>query len=454
MSIALAKSHEDSERWEKTRLRRRLLEGCWKQDIVYYMSLHLDKTRQGAWGEPSQSMNLYKSIVQQLAVIYNETPQVSNADMDELQEEYLKEMNLFSKAQQHSEYVIGLRDSIYRIYWNPRLNKVELRLVTPDYVLVETDPYSPQTPIKISEAVEREYQGEEIYTWEVWDISNPESPSLKIFSEDMKDNLTGYFLGEAPYLFINPVTKQPFLPYVIYHAQDTGECFDDDSWSELVHGTLEVALLWSFWIHIVKDASWAQKYGIDVDLQGLSTKPGQERASISTDPASILMFKSKDGQSGSLNSMQVSLDPKSVADSILQYSSAIMENLGLLGADLQKSSTQSGVSIQIRKDAIRLWQKRFEPMFRLGDKEMLEKVSLISNLFAPEGFPILPITGYDIKYTAIEKTQAEIQELISYNESMLRMGLKSKVDMLMELEGITREQAVMKLEQIKKDSVY
>ena len=149
MSIALPKSHEDSERWDKTRLRRRLLEGCWKMDIVHYMSLHLDRTRQEAWGEPSQSLNLYKSIVQQLSVIYNETPSIMNPLLDELSEEYLKSMNLFSKAQQHSEYVIGLRDSLYRIYWNPRLNKVELRLVTPDYVCVETDPYSPQTPIRI-----------------------------------------------------------------------------------------------------------------------------------------------------------------------------------------------------------------------------------------------------------------------------------------------------------------
>lgn len=450
MQYPTSSNKEDAKRIESTRLRRRMLEGNWESDIIQYMSSHLDASRQESWGVPSQSVNLFKSVVQQLSVIYFNEPVITNDLFTTESEEYLKSLKIFSKAVQHSQNVIGLRESFYRVFYNG--TQVDVRLVTPDYICAKAADRDPNKLVRIEELVKKEYMEEDIWVWECWDIEY--IPQLRIYSQDKSEDLTEYFVGtQFEYPYINPITGEAFLPYVIYHAQDKGEVFDACGWHELVYGTLELALLWSFFIHVVKDASWAQKYGVDVSLAGLSPSESGKRQTISTDPASILMFTSKDERTGGLSSFQNSVDIKGLSDSILEYAQTVIKNIGLGSTQSQQISSQSGIAIQLTQDVLRQQTKRFINGFEAGDIEMLSKVGLISNLFASENVPLLPIDSYKIRYPGLSLSQGEISEILNYYTPLIEMGVKSKVDLLQAIEGLTREEAVEKLKQNRADNL-
>ena len=51
----------------------------------------------------------------------------------------------------------------------------------------------------------------------------------------------------------------PFLPVVLYHAEKTGFLWDPYNASQMVYGSLTSAVLYSMWVHLVRDACWSQK---------------------------------------------------------------------------------------------------------------------------------------------------------------------------------------------------
>jgi hypothetical protein len=319
---------------------------------------------------------------------------------------------------------------------------------------------APTVPVRIEHAVNRinPEEGIEQQYWDIWDISDPSKPYFAILTTDEeRKNVTRLFIPEnelGNYPYINPETKIPFLPWVLYHAKDTGNLFCPNEWGELVSGTMDMALLYSFYIHIVKDASWAQKYGIDVELNGLENvsagKASMQR--VGTDPSSILMFSSKDGNtSGSLNTFTTATDAKSVIESIKIFAGAIVANIGIPPQDLQKTQSESGVAIKLKKDSVRKFQSSFAPNFKIGDVEYLEKSAMISNLFSDASSPALPISGYNVKYTSLPLDNDEISKEVDIGMRLIEQGLMSKIDLLMKInESLeTREEAIDKLREIK-----
>jgi len=461
--LALPKpsSSDELSRWEATRRRRRVLLGEWEQDLNDYISRHLGTARQGSWGPPSQALNLFKSIINQLAVIYDQDPLVSNDELLPEQAEYVESLMLWSKAKHHSKLVLGLRESLIRIHWTPG-NHVGaagfyLRLVTPDYVEIETSNDSPNNPVMIREALIRTDPRDEQEYWffDEWDIRDPSNPTFKICESEGGKDVTHLFIEDETYSYIDD-DGRPFLPWVLYHAEDTGRLFDCYGWNELLSGTYELALLWSYWVHIVKDASWAQKYGINVRLSGtsLSGDGRAERASIETDPSSLLMFEGMNGEAASLGNFVNSTDPKLISESIIDFSSVIIDNIGLTPSDYQKTVSESGVAIKLKRESIRRMQKMSEVSFRKSDEELLTKVSMINNLFT-ENIK-LPVTGWHIEYQSLTEDNDEIKSKLELNKSLLDLGLITMVDFIQRMNpGLSREDAANKLlSNIEEDAMF
>ena len=61
-------------------------------------------------------------------------------------------------------------------------------------------------------------------------------------------------------------------------TRDTGQIWDAYAWDELPEATLSLALYFTFFNHAVKDASWVQKYRVNVQLQGLTVAGEGTRA--------------------------------------------------------------------------------------------------------------------------------------------------------------------------------
>lgn len=463
--VAVPPGTEDQARWESTRLRRRMLTSKgWELDLGQHMARHLDPTRMEAWGPPSLGLNMFKSVVNQLSVLYKKAPIVNNPDLSPEAAEWLDKQNVFSQHQRLNKDVVGLRDGLLRIAWNPGHHAadpgISIRRVEPDYVVAQATTLAPTVPIRIEEAVERtDENGETAWYWDVWDISDAQNPYFRIETADKERvDVTRIFapemVGNYPYRSLE--TGAPFLPWVLYHAEDSGSLWGWGEWNELVWGSLDLALLTSFWIHCVKDSSWAQKYGINVRLRGMSTagEGKTTRSKISTDPASILLFETEAGQSGSLSSFTPSSDPMKIIQSINQYISMLAENIGLNSSDIERTQAESGVAIQLRNDAVRDKQAEYTPHFRKGDEELLAKIGMIANLFSGPAAPPLPTSGYNVVYPAMPLSKEELRELFDLRKEELDLGLISKVDLMMERHpGMTREEAIMRLQEIQRENL-
>jgi hypothetical protein len=78
----IAKTQEEQNRWDHTGLRRRMILGAWEQDLEDELARHLPPDRSEAWGPSDLSSNAFEQITRQLAVLYHETPAVTNMNGD------------------------------------------------------------------------------------------------------------------------------------------------------------------------------------------------------------------------------------------------------------------------------------------------------------------------------------------------------------------------------------
>lgn len=449
-----AVSLDDSRRMAHTALRRRMLEGCWEDDLVAYIGEHIDPARQAAWGRPSKAVNLLRAVVGQLSVLYDELPRVTHPQVSDLS----ALADVFHLHQRHEDFVLALRDSLIRVSWSSEdhLNGggLSFRLVTGDRVVVDAFDESSGVPARIYERRMRENpltrQSEAF--WDVWDVTDASAPSFRIMSEgasakDMTAHFAPEWVDSYPYV---DGRGRPFLPFVMYHARDTGRVWDSYTWDELPDATLAVGLYYTFFNHAVKDASWVQKYGLNVELQGSNAVgDGDEtRSRVSTDPATILLFRTRSGETGSLGSFPLPAKPTDLIDAIRTFQILVCEGMGIGKWDAQEIKSQSGAAIQIRKDQVRELTAKTEPQFRRGDEELLRKCALIHNLFS--GGPALPEDGYQIAYTGVPLTREELTLGLDRNLKLLAQGLLSRVDLLMDMHpGMTRPEAFARLLEIQ-----
>jgi len=446
----------DSRRQQANAQRKRMLLGNWDSDLIEYIGSYIDPARQAAWGRPVKSVNLMRSIVGQLSVLYDTAPSVTHPDTPDL----APLASLFHLHQRHEDFVIGIRESAIRLSWNEESHLdgggLAVRLVTPENLVVESSPAAPGVPAVVYERTRRLNPATaKVETfWDVWDITDGDNPSFRIVSEgaNPKDHTAVFapdFVGNYPF---RTATGTPFLPFVLYHARDTGQIWDSYDWDELPEATLSIALYYTFFNHAVKDASWVQKYGVNVDLQGGSTvgDGNQTRSRVSVDPATILLFRAKSGESGQLGSFPLPVNPEDLINAIRACQMMVCETLGIGKWDSQETSGQSGAALQIRKDQVRDMTARTEPQFRRGDTELLSKAAMIHNIFS--GADPLPTDGYRIVYTSLPASLEEMTTEIDRDFKLIAAGLMSKVDMMMRLHPqMTRADALARLVEIQEE---
>lgn len=437
----------------------RLLDGLWETDLRTYMSAHVEASRLKSWGPPSMALNLAKSLIKQINCLYDDEVSVRNADFDDESEGLMSRLLTWPRWQRHARDVIGLRESAIRIeHAADAPDGIHLRLVPATEIEVEGSPSVPTVPRLVRWARRRKIGFETHWCWDTWDIREPDAPTFRIVRNEGMVDVTVDVLGaeEAgrPYRWVDP-DGRPYLPWVLYHAADTGQMWDSGEWHELVQGTYAIAMLWTFWIHALKEASWEQKVAIDLVLQGTRTagSGADTRSRIAVDPASILMFKSTDGR-GTVTSIGASIDPLAMAQAIVAYQQIVATHLGVSPADVQvtSGSGQSGVAISLTRAGIRTMQRRYQPQFRAGDEELLQKVAWTHNIFGDPSYPKLPASGYRVTYAGVPLTAEEIRTALERNAALIAQGLRSEVDVIMEMEpGMDRAEAMERLRQIARE---
>lgn len=436
MNDPLSRDSQTNYRWTITKRKRRLISGLWEKDATEHRSQILDAARAASWGRVSSSVNLFDSAMSQLAVLYDNTPTISNQNIS-LSSEQIDVVNnwgLFSKSQQHNKNTLALGDSCIKLSWNFDKNKPLTTLVTPDMIEAKSNFWDPSTPVLVREFCQKVNPADGKVAWyiEEWSIEDLENPYFKILTAEKETDVTSLFRqGENAYPYYNIETKRPFLPYVLYHAQDTGELFQAEIWEDLVQGSLDVSVLVNMFQHSVYAASWAQKWGLNVNLEGLSqVGSGHQAASrVATDPGSILLFTSDNG--GSLGTFQSPQSPMEIVEAIEKYSNMLVQNLGVLSIDATMKVAQSGVSISLKRDKLRQMQQTFSRQFAIGDVELLEKACAMHNLFTDE---FIPSQGWNVKYNYLITDLSEKNQKLDYLLKLKAAGLIGDRYILRELE--------------------
>lgn len=450
----LAPNQEEQDRWNHSALRKRMIIGAWEQDLEDELARHLPADRREAWGPADLSSNPFEQITRQLSVLYHEVPAVTNlnGDISDLvsREGLVTKAGLWQLMQRAQQMVIGLRESAIRIDVNPHVEGaptiapgIQYRIVTPDLLYCEAHPDQPDIPVYYQESRLREHEGKPVWVADVLDIRNPEEPIFGMY-EINKDGSLGKdvsveFMGHpthrgADYPYRDGAGN-PFLPVVLYHAEKTGFLWDPYNASQMVYGSLTSAVLYSMWVHLVRDACWSQKYVAGLSVAGLSQIDQNEiarRSSIATDPSSILVFTQDPDAQGQplVGSFSIPTDPHALLESISKYEMRVGLAAGLSPSELSRTNgdPRSGYALAVSKSGQREAQKKFAPVFRLGDEELLAKTALLANRFLGTS---LPEDGYRVSYHSMPLTPDEMRAQREDITAKMSAGLISPVQAVM-----------------------
>lgn len=451
----------DFGRWDHTRLARRILYGQWDRDLERRVQLQIGHVRREAWGTVDLSGNLYRSIWDSLAVMYDRWPTVTHpAGGGELVARggLVDRAGLWALMGRVQRDVLGLREMVVRVDITTD-GQPTYRPVYPDLVTATPDPERPDRPIALREARlrRRPLSDRLIWTWDLLDISDPAHPRYEILDAGDGSPMTEVYLGQDmsgeayPYRLSNGT---PIIPAVLYHAAKTGQLWDAYSTRELVEGTLEVGVKYTYLSHVLRSAAWSQRYAVDVDVVGAELADedgnGRGRSQVVTDPSTLVLLRSSEDAQGQpqIGQWSTTVDPVAIIETISRYERRLISFAGINPADQIRMSgdPRSGYAVAVSRDAIREVQRRYEPQFREGDLELIRVTAALLNQATGSSHPE---DGYQIVYEGVPLSPQERAALRDHLMALVDAGLMDRVSAYQELHpGTSREQAEEALENI------
>lgn len=400
-------NREDAERWEHTRRRRRMLYGRWMTDLEDELRRRVGSVRADAWGTPDLSANPFRKAAGGRATLYDRpwTIEHDDAAAAVVLSRHLDMAGAIPLLQRLQRDTLGLREMLLDVQGVTRPDgsyDVLLRPVYPDLVVGVPDPLQPDQPIELREYRIRTVGREPQWVVDVYRVGQP----MKV--ETIRgDELRG--LGDG----------REGIPHVLYHAAMTGALWDPFEEQELYWGTLSVAVQWTFYLHVLQDASWPQRYSIDV-AWGPASPEGTgaaARSAIVTDPSTVLQGTRREIETQPIvGQWQSGGNPTEIAQGIQGYERRMAAYLDLDPADAARVSgdPRSGYALEISATAKQAAQQRYAPVFRFADERLCERVAEELNRVGNLG---LPLDGWRVRYWFEEDEAPELEETAAMDEA-------------------------------------
>lgn len=429
-AMPLPSNGREAERLDHIRLRRDLLYSRQEPHIRKRIRAQFGRGRAPVIGRPDLTANPYTSLWNQVAVLYADQPEVTVPAGSQVVTQGLAEIGFFALMQRVSRDTLALREMLVRLDIDEGTKRLTVRPVFPDMVEAWSNPRSPSVPVRIRETVHHPTFG-----WITHDLSIEVegAPFYKVVGRDGGD-ITVDVLGETyqgadyPYLDSEGV---PYLPYVLYHAAETGFLFDSFTHSEIVEGSLNIGVLLTFYQHVVRNAAWAQRVTINLvpiggATAGTDTSSDGPRTEMIADPGTALQFRTADGGTqGSIGQWQSPIDPEALLRSIAMYERRIIAAANVQPPDVtrQEADVRSGYSLAVQRDSIREAQRGYEPMFRRGDQEVHRIAACLLNR-VNDGATAYDenAAAYRIAYRGLPKSPQEVQAELALLKAELEAG--------------------------------
>ena len=453
----LPRSFDEAVRIEQTRLRRRMLDGTHRRDVEQRRAKLLGKVRASAHGDVDISANPFRVINRELAALYDRPPLLGH-DSGEVggligEKGATAQSGLWASMTRFQAWTIGCREYLMRPHVSDD-GVIRYRPVAPDMVEATASEDAPDIPVSVTELRLRQHplRDEWVWTRDVLDISAPDNPVYQVTEARMdgeaEADWSEHYLGGSLSGGAYPYRKSdgtPVLPYVLYHAERLGDrLWDPHEGIEVVEGTLNLTVALSFWFHVLKDASWPQRYVVNAKpvAAGLSDTDDGRRAAVVTDPAVLLALELiEENQQPMVGQWRAGCDVEMLGRAIDAYAARLAFTAGLRAGDVQRVSAgaRSGYAIAMTNEGKRVAQRRFRPQFQWGDERLIALTAIMLNRATSSSYPE---DGYTVIHREIPLSPQELQARREHVVEMVREGLMSKLQAYQELNpGITREQA-------------
>lgn len=356
-------------RKEEIRLRQRLLNGTYENDLNIYISKELSTVRAVAWGSPDMSSNPFKQIWDSVSTLYSEEPVVSGpvAEVSEILQD-IGYWNLMKRVQRDT---LALNELLIYVHKNED-DEIRCRYISPDTVDIKCSPSNSYDIRWIKLQVEDE-DGEPAYI--IWDADNLKYYAVNADDIDISEKILGG--TQLSYPFIDG--QKAYVPFVIYRAFDNGSTWNTFAGKEIVNATLRLCLFYTYYAHCVKNAAWSQRYAVNISIPGAEIEDETDREPISkivSDPATVQLFTSAtEGVQPQIGSFSTPIDIKGLMESIKVYEDRIYT--AVVGQSVMRTSSdiRSGYSLAVSREEKIALQKGYAPTFKYSDKLILQLVS-------------------------------------------------------------------------------
>lgn len=423
--VGVSASYSTRSGVDESAFRTRMLTGLWMTDLINEIIRQLGTTRRDIIGPGDLSRNALLRIVSRLAICHQPPPLTTGLDPEmadligdfngtAMREDYAKRGSGGAPLPSRLCQLLGWAQRVWlaeneagvAVTWGD--DRPIVQVITSDLLRGLQDSEAPGQPVLLGWQRMRLLDGREwIRCWDTWDIRNPAAPTFQIFDGDWLDGdvPTGADVTERaldsearaavagyPWRWTQGDRKdRPFIPVRVYHRLPTSALFDRDSGAELAQGTLTVAVLWSYWKHLVQDASWPQRWIENVEVAGAAVEEKDAGKGITTDAATVVQFVKIDPSlPAQIGQWTASSDPEVVGRAILAFEQALEAQL----IPVDYSST--GGDPLARLDAARAEAiEQMYPICREHDSAVLEMIAAVCNRATGSAYPE---GGYGLLY--------------------------------------------------------
>ena len=441
-------SEQDARRWHESARRRAMLDGLWKSQLEERVRRMVGIVRQEAWGETSLAINTFGNICQELSVLYDTPPDIRHdqTGTDGITAA-MRAAGTWSMMQRAQYYALGMGEVLIRVHATED-GQLQTRPAFADLCVCEATPERPDLPVSVTEYRQRMVGASWRWTRDVLSVADPENPVYRVelvesaqsgnveVSDISQDILGASMSGDAyPY---RRRDGRPVLPYVMYHARRTGfRLWSPYDWMELVEGTLDAAVLHQMYMHTWRDASWPQRWVVNLDVAGshaATTTDGTPASHVITDPASLLQLETPQGRDENTQPMVGQFKPGGdiavMERGIADFVARLAQSAGVPPSDIQRvtGQAQSGAAISLNNEGKRSAQKRYAESFRDSDERLVMTAAILLNRATSVGeAPTSYVEGgYRVVYREIPVSPQERGARLEEAEKMLTLGLIDK----------------------------
>ena len=441
--------YDESARREEQARRQRIMDGVWRKDAYQYLKALLGAKRlDQAWGGQAVidiGTNILLEDSEGKSTLYDRTPRmrcvVDGQEVDSaslLMNQMLERAQYSTLMQDVLAQVIGLNDFCVRY---------EVKVVDDTLLLL----LHPTSPSMVIEAEAREDDPRQMRkVCEEWHLDG--KPVKRFWTDEVTylTTMDGQLIDgtEKPH-------AQGACPWVLYHFHGRPQLFLPFYRSEIVESTYRVAMAYSYLDHNLFEASWSQRYTINLAPMGADAQlslDGTSAAVINADPSSVLQLEQIDeSKPGSASQWRPGADPEVMGRAVARLHGRA--TLAATGSDLavyrKSGNAESAYAMAITREMQREAQVAMAPRMAPSDRLLADRIALAANLQVPGVFPVG--ANWRVRYNALPPSADELDRLAKAVElgAMTMADMRLAIDPFAGHEEVSNDSAAQTAEQLQ-----